>query len=204
MDYKLTMLLIFSTLLGVLALVTNVIAEEDAYIQFPDGRLVENPFNPSFFEPGEDPVSIPLGFANPKQSISALVDESDPAGMGTSCNLYQGEVDLVKTLNERYGLSDDKAMRCLDKMNMSGQIIADQFAEKEKTITEKIYIDNINKLEISNSEKLRYKHVVRDTIRAIRTGKIQVDPYSGSIDEEKGRTQLFVGIISDCVHSYMK
>lgn len=212
MDYKLTMLLVFSVFLGLLALGTNVSAEEDAYIQFPDGNLVENPFNANFFEPETDPLikqplikqRIPLGFANPRQSISALVDESDPAGLGTSCNLYQGEIDLVKTLKERYGLSDDEAMRCLDRMNVSGGIIANQFAEKEQIITEDFYIDNIDNMDISNGEKLKYKRVVRDTIRAIRTGKVKVNAYNDSMKEEEGRTQLFVGIISDCVHSYMK
>ena len=180
-------------------------AKEDAYIQFPDGSLVENPFHPNFFEPETDPQNIiPPGFANPKQSVSALVDESDPAGLGTSCNLYQGELDLVKTLITDYGITQDQALRCLDLMNTAGIVISNQFAEKDKMVSEKHFIENIEKLKIPHGEKLKYKRVVRDTIRAIKNGKVKVNAYNGNYKDEEDRNQLFVGVISDCVHSYIK
>jgi len=196
--------IILAVIIALLVITSSVIAEEDAYIQFPDGSLVENPFNGEFFAPETDPQNIPLGFANPRQTIPALVDESDPAGIGTSCNLYQGELDLVKTLKERYGLNTMDAMRCLDLMNVAGKVIAAQFAEKEKSISAKQFLDDIEEMDVSNSIKIRYQRVVRDTIRALKSGKVKVDIRNGSYEDEEGRNRLFVGVISNCVHSAMK
>ena len=196
--------IILAVIIALLVITSSVIAEEDAYIQFPDGSLVENPFNGEFFAPETDPQNIPLGFANPRQTIPALVDESDPAGIGTSCNLYQGELDLVKTLITDYGITQDQALRCLDLMNTAGIVISNQFAEKDKMVSEKHFIENIEKLKIPHGEKLKYKRIVRDTIRAIKNGKVKVNAYNGNYKDEEDRNQLFVGVISDCVHSYIK
>jgi len=175
----------------------SVFAAEDAYIQFPDGSLVENPFHPTFFE---DEVEIPAGFADPKMSMTQLVDGADPAGFGTSCDLYQGEQNVVDTLQKDFGLSKDNALRCLDLVNTSGMVMATAFALKDNALKEDSFMADIEELEISNSLKLRYKKVVRDTLRAIRKG-LTVDPYSGVYAEEEARSQLLAKILVDCAHA---
>jgi len=177
-------------------------AEEDAYIQFPDGSMVENPFNGEFFE--EDPAPIPSGYANPRRTIPQLVDGADPAGFGTTCDLYGGEKSVVKALKERFGLSNEESLRCLDLMNMSGIVLAAKFALKEEPIKEDQFIEDIDSMSISNSLKLRYKRVVRDTIRSIRSGEVNVDPFKSSINDEVARTNLFTKVLLDCAHFSQK
>lgn len=180
--------------LALLMFAISAISKEDAYIVFPDGSIVENPFNAEFFE--EDP--IPLGFANPRQSMTELADEVDPAGIGTSCDFYNGERNLIKTLKERFGLTDIEAIRCLDLVNISGAVVAYNMTTDK--ISEDIFLKEVEELDISLIEKMKYQRVIRDTIRALKNGKISANPHTGVIAEETARTNHFAKIILNCAH----
>ena len=57
-------------------------------------------------------------------------------------------------------------------------------------------------LDIEHRERLMYTRVIRDTLRAIRSGKINSNPYEVSIRYERERNIFFTEIVRDCVRMY--
>ena len=190
-------------ILALLLLCTSVFASEPEpeYIIFPDGNKVENPFHPTFFEE-DSKQEIPAGFADPNMNLSQLAEDADPGGLGTSCDLYEGELHLVKTIKERFELSNDQALRCLDLMNTAGIVVAAQFVLKDTPVKASQFLEDVDKLDISHSDKMKYQRVIRDTVRAIRSGKLSTNPYTGNFNEESARADHFASILYDCAHSY--
>lgn len=186
---KVLLLFLFST---IAVSATDQYGEEPT-IKFGDGSVVENPFYTGDIP--EKKMVIPPGFADPNQTTAQLVNETDPAGIGTSCNIYQGELSLLNKLQEQ-GLSMVDSLMCLDQVNMSGLIVADMLVEPTPPMSK--YLDRIEELEIPHSEKLQYQRVVRDTFRALRSGRIKTDIRNGSYQEEDDRLHFFVNVIKTC------
>ena len=175
------------------------------YIEFNNGQKIENPFYvekqiQDFVNDRISSESQPAKPAPLVQSLHSLVDEIDPGGFGTSCSSYQGEGDMVMTLVSQYQLNLNQAILCLDILNTAGIVVGTVLTDKD--IKENIFLDRLDMLDIEHRERLMYTRVIRDTLRAIRSGKINSNPYEVSIRYERERNIFFTEIVRDCVRMY--